>query len=1133
LQIITQSIRRPVTVSMFFIGIAFLGLFAFTQLGIDLLPNINIPHLLVQTTFPNATPEEVEKQITEPLESAIGTVTGVKKVVSVSKEGISVISADFVWGTDMKYALLSLREKLDNMSFALPREAGRPTIIRSDPSASPIITLVLAPSRSIKSITSTKSSIQNPESRNKHSYYNLTTPNHFDPAQSFNELQYVDHDSDRQDIQRLIDLKEAGRILFKRRFEQIDGVAQAVITGGLEREILIQADPSKLNLYNLSFGDIESALTSSNLNMPAGSIMKGLFRYSLRTLGEFQNASDIEKTIVKKNPDGNTILIKDIAVVTENFKEREGLTRFNGSEAVGILIYKEPDANTVSIAQLVKETIESLKKDYPEFSLLVVSDHSGFIEQAISNVKQEIFYGGILAVIVLFFFLGNIRHIFIIGITIPAALVLTILLLYLFNINFNIISLGGLAVGIGMLLDNAIIVIENNTRYREMGEKNRSAVIIGTKEVSMPIIASTLTTIAVFLPLIFVRGIAGELFRDQSYAIAFSLTASIITALTLIPMLDSRDSFQLVKNPEKYLNENLFIEPAKKKNIFGKFFYWIVFPFKILIKSILFIFGFLYVRIGIFLKKRLAFFFNAVEIFLKHTIEKYERLLEWSLNNKKTVLIVTLGLIVLTVLAVIDIKKEFIPQGDLDEFIVEFDFPPGTSLRGNAELTSKIEKAVLSLPNITSVVSNIGRVNEFDFLNKEQVSVNKTNLVIKLDSYENYRDVQSKLRSIFNDIKGINYAFKEVKTSYSMIINPSENDIAVKIKNKDIDKAYNKAEQLLSKLNSAQISGLKELRIGVERGNPEYTIIIDREKCLAYGVSIREVANQISVMTKGKVATYFSDFDKKVGVNIKSKDDTGTDLQAVLENFIITGKSKIPIRNLVEYNFGYNYNEIWREDQSRLLFLYAKVDGESIDNVIEKIENEISKMPKSTGEIISVGGINEEMEDAFSALYIALIISIMLMYIVLASEFESFLYPFIILFSVPLGLIGGILLLYLLGESISIISIMGLLILIGIADNDAVVKLEFILRKREEGLSVKDAILKAGKDRFRPIVLNSFTVIFGLIPMMIGIGAATQLRVSLSLAVVGGLVTSTFLTLIIIPVLYSYADKFSKKKNNF
>ncbi|MDQ7818894.1 MAG: efflux RND transporter permease subunit [Melioribacteraceae bacterium] len=1130
MQISTFSIRRPVTVSMLFIGIAFLGLFAFTQLGIDLLPNINVPHLLVQTTYPNATPEEVEKQITEPLESAVGTVPGIKKIISVSKEGLSVISADFVWGTDMKYALLSLREKLDNMSFALPREAGRPTIIRSDPSATPIMTLVLSYRREARGEKQedNTSNVKGASDSGKFSILNSQSAAKM--ADKFS-IAYVDHSSDYEAIKRLIDLKEAGRILFKRRFEQIDGVAQAVITGGLEREILIQVDPAKLNLYNITFDDVERALTSSNLNMPAGSIMKGLFRYSLRTLGEFQNPDDIKKTIVKKNLNASAILIKDIAIVTENFKEREGLTRYNGNEAIGILIYKEPDANTVSIAQIVKETINSLHKEYPEYGLLVVSDQSSFIDQAISNVKQEILYGGILAVIVLFFFLGNIRHIFIIGITIPASLVITILLLYLFNINFNIISLGGLAVGIGMLLDNAIIVIENNTRYREMGETNRSAVVKGTKEVSMPIIASTLTTIAVFLPLIFVRGVAGELFRDQSYAIAFSLTASIITALTLIPMLDSRDSFRFIKNPEKYTAGYMFINSAKHKNIFKKLFYWISFPFIVTIKSIQFILGYLYVKVTSLLKKRLSFFFNVVEKFMIHTIEKYERLLEWALDNKKAVLIITFALIALTILAVIDMKKEFIPQGDMDEFVIEFEYPAGTSLRGNAELTSKIENAVLSIPHVNAIVSNIGRVNEFDFLNKEQVSVNKTNLIVKLDSYQNYRQAQSNLRNILENLKGINYSFQEVKTSYSMIINPSENDIAIKIKNKDIDKAFIKAGQILEKINSSKIDGLRELRIGVERGNPEYTVTIDREKCLAYGVSIREVANQISNMTKGKIATYFSDFDKKVGINIKAVNDKGTNIQSVLDNYIISENSKVPLKNLVNYNFGYNYNEIWREDQSRTLYLYARVQEASIDDVIEKINNVISQIPKSNEEIISVGGINEEIRGAFSALYIALIISVLLMYMVLASEFESFIYPFIILFSVPLGLIGGILLLYIFGESISIISIMGLLILIGIADNDAVVKMEFILRKRKEGLSVKDAILEAGKDRFRPIVMNSFTVIFALIPMMIGIGAATQLRVSLSLSVVGGLITSTFLTLIIIPVLYTYADKFSKQKN--
>ena len=1093
---------------MFFTGITLLSIFAFSSIGVDLLPNVNIPRLIVQTSYRNSTPEEVEKQITEPLESAIVTIPGIKKLTSVSKEGMSVISIDFVWGTDMKYAILSLREKLDNVSIMLPREAERPVIIKTDPSAAPILTLVL--SFNDKENSEKKSLSTNEIMK----YFNASSP------------EYVDHDSPQEEIQRLINLKEAGRTIFKRRFEQIEGIAQAVITGGLEREILVNIDPVKLNLYNITFNDIEKSLDASNINILAGSIMKGFSRYSLRILGEFQNVNDIKNTIVKRNYDGSIILLKDIASVIENFKEREGFTRYNGYEAIGILIYKEPDANTVSIAQAVKETINSLHKEYPEYKLLIVSDQSGFIEQAISNVKQEIFYGGILAVIVLFFFLRNVKHILIIGITIPASLFITILLLYLFNISFNIISLGGLAIGIGMLLDNAIIVIENNSRYREMGDSNRLAVIKGTDEVSMPIVASTLTTIAVFLPLIFVRGVAGELFRDQSYAIAFSLLSSIITALTLIPMLDSINSFKLIKNIEKYQNFNSLIKESNKPNSKLNRF---LFPFIIVIKSIQFATVYVYIQLNCFLKKKFDLFFNAAESFLKFTISKYEKLLEWSLKNKKVVLMITFLLIAITILALINMKKEFIPQSEMDEFIVEIEYLAGTSLRGNAENTSKIEKNILSIPHVKAVVSNIGKVNDFDFLNREMVSVNKASIVIKLDSYKFYKDVQKKLRIIFNSIKGLKYSFKEIKTSYSMVINPSENDIAIKIKSKDINKAYAKAELLLNKINAAKINGLKDLRIAIDKGNPEYTITIDRDKCIVYGLSAEEVAYQIRNITRGTIAASFSSFDKKVGIKVLISNNNMTDINSVLNSYLINKNMKVPIKNLVNYSFGYNYNEIWREDQSRTLYLYAKVDNSSIDEVINKIEYVIAGIPKSNEELILVGGINEEIKDAFTKLYVALLISVLLMYMILASEFESFLYPLIILFSVPLGLIGGILLLFIFGESISIISVIGLLILIGIADNDAVVKMEFILRKRKEGLSVEEAIMEAGKDRFRPIVMNSFTVIFALIPMMVGIGAATQLRVSISLAIAGGLITSTFLTLIVIPVLYTYVDKLSQQ----
>ncbi len=1113
------SIKRPVTVAMFYIAVALIGIYAFSKMGVDLLPNINIPHLLIQTTYPNASPEEIEKLITEPLESTARTVTGIKNITSVSKEGISVISVNFAWGTDMNFALLSLREKLDNVRFILPREAGRPTIIRVDPAATPIMTLSLS--------TSSLSPNPSPKGRG----VEQTTSNNFNNNKP-DKIQFVSESSPGSDIKRLIDLKEAARVIFKRRLEQIDGVAQAVITGGLEREILVEVDLQKLSAYNLTFSDIAAALKAANVNLPAGSIMKGLFRYSLRAIGEFRNTDEIGKTIIKRNSDGSVILLNDVAKLKEGFKDREGLTRYNGSETVGILINKEPESNTVDIADRVKEAVSIMRKEYPEYNIQIVSDYSKFIVNAIQNVKQEIYYGGILAFLVLFFFLASIRNILIIGITIPASLFLTILLMYLFNISFNIVSLGGIAVGIGMLLDNSIIVIENIARYREKGLTVRESALRGSNEVAMPVIASTLTTVAVFLPLIFMKGITGELFKDQSYAVVFSLTASLITALTLIPMLASREKWKSVRSEKVEIDDGKFIyfKYPKEKGILSKILFWIKFPFLFIIKSLQFLIIFILRITNKSLKKFFNRFFSLSNNFMERVIEKYDKLLLWALNNRKKVLLLMFVLIILTVFALIDIKKEFIPEAPEDQFVVELVYPKGTSLEGNSIYTGEIENAVLKIDDVTDVISNIGRVNEFDFLNREQISIDKTNLIVKLNSSNNFYNVKEKVRSLLENVKGLKYSFRHTETAYSQVINPSKNDIAIIIKNKDIDKAFEKGNLLLKAIRDKNIEGITDIRVGIEKGEPEYKITIDRNKCVAYGLNLSEVSNQIVNLVKGNEATLFSDFDKKIAIRLKAPETQKDDIDKILESEIIVNKIKIPVKNLVDYELTESYNEIWREDQSRTVYIYASLNGVGVDKIIPKLENISNSFFKNPGEIITISGVNREIKDSFSSLYIALIISVLLMYMVLAAEFESFLFPFIIILSVPMGLIGSILLLYILGDSINIISVMGLIILVGIADNDAVVKVEFILRKRKEGLPLQQAILEAGRDRFRPIVMNSFTVIFALIPMIIGIGAATQLRTSLSVALAGGLISATFLTLIIIPVLYTYMEHFSKKK---
>ncbi len=1081
-----------------------LGIFAFSKLGVDLLPNVALPHLMVQTTYKNATPEEIEKLVTEPLESAVGTIPGVKDIKSVSKEGVSIISIDFVWGTEIDKTILTLREKLDNIRFVLPREAGRPSIIRANPSSTPIMSLVV--------------SYKNHKSKDENRKWSEQS-----------NTQYLDHDSPSYEIERLISLKEISRVIFKRRLEQLDGVAQAVLTGGLEREILIEVDPVKLDMYNITYTQIESSLKSSNVNLPAGSIMKGLFRYSMRTLGEYSNVDEIGTTIVKRSENGNVILLSDIAEIKENFSEREGLTRLNGSETVGMLIYKEPESNTVSISEKVNEVLKLLEDEYPEYNLLVVSDQSELIKNAITNVKQEILFGGVLAVFVLFFFLGSLRNIFIIGITIPSSLVLTVLLMYLFDINFNIISLGGIAVGIGMLLDNAIVVIENVHRHEQKGLSKRKAALLGASEVAMPIVAATLTTIAVFLPLIFVKGIAGELFKDQSYAIAFSLSASIITAITLIPMLAARDKFTLVKRKDRYEKEYLVINYPSDRNLFVKVLFWIKFPFIYLVKSIIYIVGKGVINLSKQFKNYFGRFFDVANRWMDRLIDKYELLLEWALKNKKTTLLITAALLILTALAAVDIKKEFIPETPQDQFIVELNFPKGTSLEGNSVVTSKIERVILDQNNVKFVVSNIGRVNEFDFMNKDQTAINKTSIIVKIDSYENFYDVQNAISPILEKLGNITYSFKQVKTAYSALLDPSENDIVIKIKNNKMDKAYSTANRVIDEINNSTIEGITALRIGTEKGIPEYQIEINREKCGNYGIEISEVSKFISNIVKGNIVTHLSDFDKKVAINIKTPDDDRDAIGDILNEVIISNNMKVPLRELINVELTKSYNEIWHENQRRTVYLYANVEDGDISKIIPELESLVSPINIDKKQTIAIGGTNDEIEDSFSKLYIALIISVLLMYMVLAMEFESFLFPFIIILAVPLGLIGGILLLYVLGESISIISIMGMIILVGIADNDAVVKVEFIMRKRKEGLNMHDAIMQAGKDRFRPIVMNSFTVIFALLPMMIGIGVGTQLRVSLSLAIAGGLLSATFLTLIVIPVLYAYFEKWSRK----
>lgn len=1042
----TTSIRRPVTTLMLFLAVVLFGIFSYNQLSTDLLPEIDIPKLTIQTSYPNAAPEEVETLITEPIEASVGTITGIKKVTSTSREGLSLVIVEFLWGTDMDFASLHVREKLDQLRYMLPKEAGRPTIVRIDPSSFPIMTLVVTSRETdnyiagVTNIKSHKMSVQNKE--------------------------------------YLVNLKEFSRLVIKRRLEQIDGVAQASILGGLEREIQVNVNMQLLKTFGISLDDVVASMSAANINLPGGDIKSGWFRFSLRILGELQNVEEIKNTVIIDDGKKKTIRIKDVAEVVDDFKERQGISRLNGKETISILVKKEVGSNTVKTADEVQEVIKQLNEEYKDFNISVIFSQSEFINDAISNVEQGVIYGGFLAFIVLFLFLYNIRDPLIIGITIPTSLLATFLLMYFFGVNLNIISMGGLAVGVGMLLDNSIVVIENISRHRQSGKSLTESAMLGASEVGLAITASTLTTVAVFLPLIYIKGIAAELFRDQSLSITISLMASLFVAMTLIPMLASRK--KIIKTSLSLINK--ISNPI----------------------------------------------FHRISKLIEKLFKKYERLLLYALDNRLKVLIVTIILFALTVFLIVIMPKEFFPNVEQHEFILEAKMPRGTALYGTSQLVHLIENELAAMPSIEYVLSNVGIVDEYDILSITRSSIDRAEMYVKIKKQFVPSNAIKEIRKKLEKFKNVSFAIYKPKSTFEKILNPSENDIQIKVVGKDLNISAKIAENLIPHLK--RINDLTDIRLGFEKGIPEYLIEIDRAKAAMYGLTVRDISNFISTIFKGREATTISDFDKKITLLVRATETDRDEIYDLLNHSIKTKNGGIQLRDFINYRRSEGYLEISRENNNRQMSVLANFTGSNIDEIVNTIKEELKPLNIPDGYSIEVGGVNEEMQDALKGLIMSLLLSIALMYMILAAEFESLRTPFIIIFSIPLAISGAIILLFVTGQSLSVISLVGLIILVGIADNDAVVKIDFILRKRRENLSVRESIIEAGRQRFRPIVMNTLTVVFALIPMMLSTGAGSQLQIALSIAIVGGLLSSTFLTLIVVPILYSFFDKDSSIK---
>ena len=1020
------SVNRPVTILMLFIGLILIGLISYQNLGLDLLPDLSFPMSAIIVSYSGVAPQEIENMVTIPLEEAVGTIQGVKKISSYSREGSSLVLMEFNWGTDMDVSALNIREKIDQVKGFLPDDAGDPMVIKFDPSLMPILVLGI--------------------------------------------------DSEEKDLQKL---QEYAEDVIKPRLERMEEVASVTINGGLDREILVSIDSDKLRSYQLSFSQVTAALAGENVNLPAGTLREGTINFLIRTLGRFKSTQDIEEILIS-NIRGKKIYLGDIAKVEDTFKEINSITYVNGKPGIMVSLQKESGKNTVTVAKRVFKELEIIQKLLPEdISITPVFDSSDFIKKTISQVGWVALYGAIIAVLVLFFFLGNLSSTLIISFAIPISLIFTFTLLYFSNLTLNMMTLGGLALGIGMMVDNSIVVLENIFRYRELGTDIKESACLGASEVGTAISASTFTTIAVFLPILYVQGIASELFRPMGYTITFSLLTSLLVALTLVPMLSSKLLRFKVKDNNSFASKENLVQNSMSQG--GRIF-------------------------------------NFVR-------EEYSRLLSWSLRHRGIVFILAVIIFVGSIMLVPLVGTEFIPSSDQGQFNINITLPTGTNLETTSETVSEVEKIILGIPEIKSILTTSGEGSGGMGFSTE--GGNSGTIMVNLVE-QNKRDrsmaqVINELRQKIGTYPDAKIKFSEQSMSFS-----SGSDLEVKISGDSLDELENIANRIM--ISIAEVEGVYDLESSVEDVRPELHVNIDREKANLYGLNTAQIASTVHDALLGRVASIYQEKGEQINIRVRLEEEDRNSIEEV-ENLLVSSNLglQIPLKEIAEVTVGSGPKGIDRENQQRIVNVSGNISGRFLGKVIQDAQQKLEKLVLPEDYRYEFVGENKEMQESFMQLALALVLSVILVYMIIAAQFESLLMPLAVMFSVPFSLIGVILGLLLADKSLNVLSYIGIIMLVGIVVNNSIVLIDYINQLRQKGMERKEAIILGGKTRLRPILMTMFTTVLALFPMALGAGEGVELRAPMAITIIGGLSSSTFLSLIIVPIFYTFLDDLSQK----
>jgi len=1015
-------IQRPILTTIIYLIVITLGAVSFSRLSIDLMPEVTFPTISVITTYENVGPQEIEESISRPIEEALAAIQGVEEITSTSSEGRSMVRVLFNWGTDLDVAANDIRDRIDRIITRLPEDIARPTIRKFDLSAFPIMLIGVA-------------SDLNP-----------------------------------------LDLRQIVEDQVKYRLERVPGVAAVDIRGGLYREIHVALQAAQLKALNISTDLVLAALRNENRNIPAGLYEKGNFDILVRTQGEYHSLDEIRNTVITTRK-GIPIRISDIAEVQDSWEEVRQLVRIDGKPGLRIAVNKQSGSNTVNVAQAVIGEMAAINRDIPQIRLLPLMDTSVYIRNSISNVGKAVLFGGSLAVLILFLFLRNISSTLIISTAIPISIIATFGLMYFGKFTLNTITFGGLALGIGMLVDNAIVVLENIYRHRESGAHYTQSALDGTAEVWSAIMASTLTTLVVFIPVIFIRGISGIMFQQMAYVVSFSLLCSLTVALTLIPMLSSR--FLHYQSAEHYQNENL-------------------------------------------LHRLYAY---SEETFLQ--IERrYAQLLGWSLAHKKTVVAIAGSLLIIAIILIRFVGVELMPATDESEVRVNIEMAVGSRLEVVDQAVKTVESVVRrEVPEAISMLSNIGGSGYGSSSGGHTAEV-RIRLVPRGERKRSSEQVANDLRRQLIGLPGVTLRSRAGQGLFIMRAGTtSSSTISVEIRGYDLEIAHQLAKRVDALIQ--KIPGITDTRISRQEGSPEQIVYIDRQKAADLGLGVSRIGDALQTAVGGTQASYYRDGGRQYRILVRLSEEDRQDLGELLDLTVINNRGEpVVLRNVVQVVNQEGPVSIERKDQERIIAIEANFTGRDMGSVISDIRHEIRSVPIPRNFAILFGGDYEEQQKAFHELLVGLVLAIFLIYMVMAGQFESFRDPLVVLFSIPLGVIGVVFTMILTGTIFSMQAFIGCIMLAGIVVNNAILLVDYTnqLRRRAK-LPLSEAIRTAGSRRLRPILMTTLTTVLGLLPLSLGWGEGGETQAPLARVVIGGLLSSTLITLVLIPVVYSVFEQ--------